>query len=416
MKKIYHILNNVNDNRISPEDTCKIDLTEEEKKRILNFIHARESETHTTEPVSVKNNRSFFPGRKAASAAVLAVCLAAAGISVGATSFHYINQNTATDYKETDLPENDSTQAEGIDGVDIEVTSISRVGNHLYFNFDFTFENDITAMQESLTQWYLVEGRNAIANDFFGATGINLDGCRIISNTYDGAECYADNVVFDGQHMSFRIEICLNDELSAQNHQLDINFKNLDMGTYIAEGEWGFTYDIDGDKYEGDIVKVDLEEPLIATTPKTDMMNTLEIDQYAITPNGLHLYGTFSIWFDPEADNSVSNALRILVWDDLGNYYLMYPRTTGLISGDENDTYDKYVYSVECDLYDVSTLVDSQEEANLDDTHYEINWNPDAATLTFAVENVTSQWDETGKEFLGDRCELISDSVTVTLK
>ena len=421
MKDIYQLLNGIEDEFVSLKDLNRVELTENEKKRISNYVLVRSQSTSSeSEGVSGQSKR-IRPMRRGVVIAVLVLCIFIGCISVGAAVFHYINGNTVEDYKEEPSEEVKVREGSEIDGVDIRITDISRVHNDVTFEVEFTFQGDTSERYRDMEQWAVKEGRSILGNEMFEASRVYFDNHCIstvdhMPDAFRGAMECDKNVVMDGQKMTMEIYVTMDSSIVDEDHQVVLHFEDLDMGSYIAEGVWECEYEIKANKYEEELVKVDLEEPLTVKTPDTSLTEELEIMQYAVTPNGLRLFGTMALSSNWECDSFYSYGLRVLVWDDLGNYYLMYPRTTGLISGDENNIYDTDVYQAEFTLYDDQVLIDTQEEKNLADVSYQNVWDPNASALTFAIEMETDFWDETGKEFYGTQTEVVSDQVTVKLK
>ena len=79
--------------------------------------------------------------------------------------------------------------------------------------------------------------------------------------------------------------------------------------------------------------------------------------------------------------------MRIVAWDDLGNYYLMYGR-----SKDYNIDDSTIPYHQRFTIYDGSN-----------------------GSLTFAMEKKTDKWDAETKEFAGADYEFVSELYTVEL-
>ena len=114
--------------------------------------------------------------------------------------------------------------------------------------------------------------------------------------------------------------------------------------------------------------------------------------------------GTDSIY--EEDDYTKLDFMRIVAWDDLGNYYLMYGR-----SKDYNIDDSTIPYHQRFTIYDGSNgSLDGQENRD-----YKLVWDENASTVTFAMEKKTDKWDAETKEFVGADYEFVSEPYTVEL-
>ena len=417
MKNIYELLNHIDPDHFEDEETDSR-LTEDEKRQILNYISKKD--------VSYREKRRSWSGfKKTAVAVCLIIGIGMCGITVGA-AVNYINGDTKYDYHETVNAggrigeESSQTKAEGqsLEGVDIKVTEVSRVDKEIKFQCQFTFDGDISEMQKNMAVWYQEEGRNAYGNQFFEDTKIYVNDRLITRDTKDIA-IFGESVSFEGQTMNITLNVYFDNGIE-ENPEIRIRFEDLNMDDRIIEGVWEYAYQAEDRDYEEELVIEELAEELVATNEYAGDGEELTIQGYAVTPNGLRLFGTRSSWRN-EADMVAAGdidrciSFRVLVWDDLGNYYLMYSRGKTLISEEEGDGYWSMKKTCEYTLYDDAFAAAQQSKADTAGTVYQSSWNPDATTLTFAIQKVVSKWDENG-HFQGDDCEVVTESVTVVLK
>ena len=98
--------------------------------------------------------------------------------------------------------------------------------------------------------------------------------------------------------------------------------------------------------------------------------------------------------------------MRIVAWDDLGNYYLMYGRSKDYNIDDSTIPYHKRFT-----IYDGSNgSLDGQENRD-----YKLVWDENASTVTFAMEKKTDKWDAETRKFVGADYEFVSEPYTVEL-
>lgn len=101
------------------------------------------------------------------------------------------------------------------------------------------------------------------------------------------------------------------------------------------------------------------------------------MDSYAVTPNGLKMYGEVR---NVNYEDGLS-IIRLLVKDDLGNKYLMYPRTR---KDDKKDAED--VWKVEYELYRGTATTG---------TDYRMTWASGIKKLTVVFqEDASENWDD----------------------
>lgn len=101
------------------------------------------------------------------------------------------------------------------------------------------------------------------------------------------------------------------------------------------------------------------------------------LDSYAVTPNGLKMYGEVR---NVNYEDGLS-IIRLLVKDDLGNKYLMYPRTR---KDDKKDAED--VWKVEYELYRGTATTG---------TDYRMTWASGIKKLTVVFqEDASENWDD----------------------
>lgn len=421
MKDIYEMFNDINEKEIWPNDLKREYLTEHEKKRIYKHILAADKKTYTKKT----------SWRKIAVAALVVVLLAGVGIPVTAKVYSYINGNTKNNYKETlnvviensetkvseteksymdeTLQETESKDAISEEQVVIEVADVSRSENTYTFTVVFDFKGDITKMNEKTEKW-LTEGRSRVYAPVFSNSCIYIDDVNMLYAEWDVennrwkdwfAWVVSEVAYFDDSKFVIEIDVYLRDELD-KKHEITFVYKDLEMEDHVIEGEWTFNYTLDPSAYE--------EEQL--TTMDTylhgeaDNGMEMTITEYAVTPNGLKMFGDYlepSVYTFKET-NENSN-LRIIIQDDLGNYYLMYQKRYGEISESELEL--KYPMMLE--LY---TGVNAQFA---EEREYLLQWHPDATKLTIAIEQEKHIWNENG-EFDHSEFTIVSDSLEIPIK
>ena len=383
MKDIYELLNNVDEEKIISENVERVELTDMEKMQIMRNVKKQ----------SRNKNRRISVFKKTAAVIALVLCIGVGGTTVGAAVMNYFNDNTKYDYKE-------DVDIQGtMEGVTITVSNISRVDRDIVMDCRFDFDEDTKALQEASAQW-LSEGRNAVGLDIFKNTLVYFDGVEIAqaeTTGGQGAGLIIKNITFEDYAMNMQIEFMMwEDSVAAKDHHIVIHFADLNVGDRTIEGEWEYAYDVEADNYDEEIERAEVN---ISGTD--GFAETLNINQYAVTPNGLRLYGT--------ATYDVDGTLRVLAWDDLGNYYLMYKRSA-VKGGMKEEMFHGVPYDVVLNLYDGVYATDPVL-ANRD---YKTRWDPDATEITFAIEKETAVWNDE-MVWIGNEYEIVSDTVTVRL-
>lgn len=421
MKNIYDLLNQAEDNEDILSENERMEMTDIEKRRIYNRILLDSEEENRQEQAK--------KGRKAKKLLTAAACMAvicAVGFTAGAAVKEYLYKNTQSDYREkldsTDseaaadntadnviVDTADNTAENAIDGVDIRMTEVRMQEDSLTFDCTFTFDGDISEMQKEMEQWAITEGRNAIGDRFFDHTEVYVDGINVLEDDFNyvisqtEAFVIGQNVSFDGNkmHMGFLIYQLTEGE----DHTVRFRFNGLNMGDHALEGSWEYTYEAKADAYEAELEWQDIS---IAAENQGEKIT---LNRYALTPNGPKIdatveekKGTDSIY--EEDGYTKLDFTRIVAWDDLGNYYLMYGR-----SKDYNIDDSTIPYHQRFTIYDGSNgSLDGQENRD-----YKLVWDENASTVTFAMEKKTDKWDaETGK-FVGADYEFVSEPYTVEL-
>ena len=171
------------------------------------------------------------------------------------------------------------------------------------------------------------------------------------------------------------------------------------------EGSWKYTYEAKADAYEAELEWQDI------SIEAENQEEKITLNRYALTPNGPKIdatveekKGTDSIY--EEDGYTKLDFMRIVAWDDLGNYYLMYGR-----SKDYNIDDSTIPYHQRFTIYDGSNgSLDGQENRD-----YKLVWDENASTVTFAMEKKTDKWDAETKEFVGADYEFVSEPYTVEL-
>ena len=421
MKNIYDLLNQAEDNEDILSENERMEMTDIEKRRIYNRILLDSEEENRQEQAK--------KGRKAKKLLTAAACMAvicAVGFTAGAAVKEYLYKNTQSDYREkldsTDseaaadntadnviVDTADNTAENAIDGVDIRMTEVRMQEDSLTFDCTFTFDGDISEMQKEMEQWAITEGRNAIGDRFFDHTEVYVVGINVLEDDFNyvisqtEAFVIGQNVSFDGNkmHMGFLIYQLTEGE----DHTVRFRFNGLNMGDHALEGSWEYTYEAKADAYEAELEWQDIS---IAAENQGEKIT---LNRYALTPNGPKIdatveekKGTDSIY--EEDGYTKLDFTRIVAWDDLGNYYLMYGR-----SKDYNIDDSTIPYHQRFTIYDGSNgSLDGQENRD-----YKLVWDENASTVTFAMEKKTDKWDaETGK-FVGADYEFVSEPYTVEL-
>lgn len=442
MKNIYDLLNQAEDNEDILSENERLEMTDIEKRRIYNRIlldseeeqeeqscdeqkkyqdnekaqqveggRNIESEGHKNRQEQAKKDRK---AKKLLTAAACMAVICAVGFTAGAAVKEYLYKNTQFDYREkldsTDSEAAaDNTAENAIDGVDIRMTEVRMQEDSLTFDCTFTFDGDISEMQKEMEQWAITEGRNAIGDRFFDHTEVFVDGINVLEDDFNyvisqtEAFVIGQNVSFDGNkmHMGFLIYQLTEGE----DHTVRFRFNGLNMGDHALEGSWEYTYEAKADAYEAELEWQDIS---IAAENQEEKIT---LNRYALTPNGPKIdatveekKGTDSIY--EEDGYTKLDFMRIVAWDDLGNYYLMYGR-----SKDYNIDDSTIPYHQRFTIYDGSNgSLDGQENRD-----YKLVWDENASTVTFAMEKKTDKWDAETRKFVGADYEFVSEPYTVEL-
>ena len=442
MKNIYDLLNQAEDNEDILSENERMEMTDIEKRRIYNRIlldsEEEQEEQSCDEQKKYQDNEKAQQveggrniesedhknrqeqakkGRKAKKLLTAAACMAvicAVGFTAGAAVKEYLYKNTQSDYREkldsTDSEAAaDNTAENAIDGVDIRMTEVRMQEDSLTFDCTFTFDGDISEMQKEMEQWAITEGRNAIGDRFFDHTEVYVDGINVLDDDFNyvisqtEAFVIGQNVSFDGNkmHMGFLIYQLTEGE----DHTVRFRFNGLNMGDHALEGSWEYTYEAKADAYEAELEWQDIS---IAAENQGEKIT---LNRYALTPNGPKIdatveekKGTDSIY--EEDGYTKLDFMRIVAWDDLGNYYLMYGR-----SKDYNIDDSTIPYHQRFTIYDGSNgSLDGQENRD-----YKLVWDENASTVTFAMEKKTDKWDAETRKFVGADYEFVSEPYTVEL-
>ena len=409
MKNIYDLLNQAEDNEDILSENERMEMTDIEKRRIYNRI-LLDSEEENRQKQAKK-------GRKAKKLLTAAACMAvicAVGFTAGAAVKEYLYKNTQSDYREkldsTDSEAAaDNTAENAIDGVDIRMTEVRMQEDSLTFDCTFTFDGDISEMQKEMEQWAITEGRNAIGDQLFDNAEVYVDGINVLDDDFNYVISQTEAFVI-GQNVSFEenkmhIGFLIYQLTEGEDHTIQFCFNGLNMSDHTLEGSWKYTYEAKADAYEAELEWQDIS---IAAENQGEKIT---LNRYALTPNGPKIdatveekKGTDSIY--EEDGYTKLDFTRIVAWDDLGNYYLMYGR-----SKDYNIDDSTIPYHQRFTIYDGSNgSLDGQENRD-----YKLVWDENASTVTFAMEKKTDKWDaETGK-FVGADYEFVSEPYTVEL-
>ena len=409
MKNIYDLLNQAEDNEDILSENERMEMTDIEKRRIYNRILLDSEEENRQEQAK--------KGRKAKKLLTAAACMAvicAVGFTAGAAVKEYLYKNTQSDYREkldsTDSEAAaDNTAENAIDGVDIRMTEVRMQEDSLTFDCTFTFDGDISEMQKEMEQWAITEGRNAIGDQLFDNAEVYVDGINVLDDDFNyvisqtEAFVIGQNVSFDGNKM--QIGFLIYQLTEGEDHTIQFCFNGLNMSDHTLEGSWKYTYEAKADAYEAELEWQDIS---IAAENQGEKIT---LNRYALTPNGPKIdatveekKGTDSIY--EEDGYTKLDFMRIVAWDDLGNYYLMYGR-----SKDYNIDDSTIPYHQRFTIYEGSNgSLDGQENRE-----YKLVWDENASTVTFAMEKKTDKWDAETRKFVGADYEFVSEPYTVEL-
>lgn len=409
MKNIYDLLNQAEDNEDILSENERMEMSDIEKRRIYNRILLDSEEENRQEQAK--------KGRKAKKLLTAAACMAvicAVGFTAGAAVKEYLYKNTQSDYREkldsTDSEAAvDNTAENAIDGVDIRMTEVRMQEDSLTFDCTFTFDGDISEMQKEMEQWAITEGRNAIGDQLFDNAEVYVDGINVLDDDFNYVISQTDAFVI-GQNVSFEenkmhIGFLIYQLTEGEDHTIQFCFNGLNMSDHTLEGSWKYTYEAKADAYEAELEWQDIS---IAAENQGEKIT---LNRYALTPNGPKIdatveekKGTDSIY--EEDGYTKLDFMRIVAWDDLGNYYLMYGR-----SKDYNIDDSTIPYHQRFTIYDGSNgSLDGQENRD-----YKLVWDENASTVTFAMEKKTDKWDAETRKFAGADYEFVSEPYTVEL-
>lgn len=442
MKNIYDLLNQAEDNEDILSENERMEMTDIEKRRIYNRIlldsEEEQEEQSCDEQKKYQDNEKAQQveggrniesedhknrqeqakkGRKAKKLLTAAACMAvicAVGFTAGAAVKEYLYKNTQSDYREkldsTDSEAAvDNTAENAIDGVDIRMTEVRMQEDSLTFDCTFTFDGDISEMQKEMEQWAITEGRNAIGDQLFDNAEVYVDGINVLDDDFNYVISQTDAFVI-GQNVSFEenkmhIGFLIYQLTEGEDHTIQFCFNGLNMSDHTLEGSWKYTYEAKADAYEAELEWQDI------SIEAENQEEKITLNRYALTPNGPKIDATVeekkgidSIY---EEDGCTKlDFMRIVAWDDLGNYYLMYGR-----SKDYNIDDSTIPYHQRFTIYDGSNgSLDGQENRD-----YKLVWDENASTVTFAMEKKTDKWDAETKEFAGADYEFVSEPYTVEL-
>ena len=442
MKNIYDLLNQAEDNEDILSENERLEMTDIEKRRVYNRIlldsEEEQEEQSCDEQKKYQDNEKAQQveggrnieseehknrqeqakkGRKAKKLLTAAACMAvicAVGFTAGAAVKEYLYKNTQFDYREkldsTDSEAAaDNTAENAIDGVDIRMTEVRMQEDSLTFDCTFTFDGDISEMQKEMEQWAITEGRNAIGDQLFDNAEVYVDGINVLDDDFNYVISQTEAFVI-GQNVSFaenkmHIGFLIYQLTEGEDHTIQFCFNGLNMSDHTLEGSWKYTYEAKADAYEAELEWQDIS---IAAENQGEKIT---LNRYALTPNGPKIdatveekKGTDSIY--EEDGYTKLDFMRIVAWDDLGNYYLMYGR-----SKDYNIDDSTIPYHQRFTIYDGSNgSLDGQENRD-----YKLVWDENASTVTFAMEKKTDKWDAETRKFVGADYEFVSEPYTVEL-
>ena len=442
MKNIYDLLNQAEDNEDILSENERMEMTDIEKRRIYNRIlldsEEEQEEQSCDEQKKYQDNEKAQQveggrniesedhknrqeqakkGRKAKKLLTAAACMAvicAVGFTAGAAVKEYLYKNTQSDYREkldsTDSEAAaDNTAENAIDGVDIRMTEVRMQEDSLTFDCTFTFDGDISEMQKEMEQWAITEGRNAIGDQLFDNAEVYVDGINVLDDDFNYVISQTEAFVI-GQNVSFEenkmhIGFLIYQLTEGEDHTIQFCFNGLNMSDHTLDGSWKYTYEAKADAYGAELEWQDI------SIEAENQEEKITLNRYALTPNGPKIDATVE---EKKGSDSVYEEdgytkldfMRIVAWDDLGNYYLMYGR-----SKDYNIDDSTIPYHQRFTIYDGSNgSLDGQENRD-----YKLVWDENASTVTFAMEKKTDKWDAETKEFVGADYEFVSEPYTVKL-
>lgn len=454
MKNIYDLLNQAEDNEDIFSENERMEMTDIEKRRIYNRIlldsEEEQEEQSCDEQKKYQDNEKAQQveggrniesedhknrqeqakkGRKAKKLLTAAACMAvicAVGFTAGAAVKEYLYKNTQSDYREkldstdseaaadntagSEVENTENNTAENaIDGVDIRMTEVRMQEDSLTFDCTFTFDGDISEMQKEMEQWAITEGRNAIGDQLFDNAEVYVDGINVLDDDFNYVISQTEAFVI-GQNVSFEenkmhIGFLIYQLTEGEDHTIQFCFNGLNMSDHTLEGSWKYTYEAKADAYEAELEWQDI------SIEAENQEEKITLNRYALTPNGPKIDATVE---EKKGSDSVYEEdgytkldyMRIVAWDDLGNYYLMYGR-----SKDYNIDDSTIPYHQRFTIYDGSNgSLDGQENRD-----YKLVWDENASTVTFAMEKKTDKWDAETKEFAGADYEFVSEPYTVEL-
>lgn len=442
MKNIYDLLNQAEENEDILSENERMEMSDIEKRRVYNRILLNSEEEqeeqsfaeqkkhqdsekaqqaegglHIESEDHENRQKQDKKGRKAKKLLTAAACMAvicAVGFTAGAAVKEYLYKNTQSDYREkldsTDSEAAaDNTAENAIEGVDICMTEVRMQEDSLTFDCTFTFDDDISEMQKEMEQWAITEGRNAIGDQLFDNAEVYVDGINVLDDDFNYVISQTEAFVI-GQNVSFdenkmHIGFLIYQLTEGEDHTIQFCFNGLNMGDHTLEGSWKYTYEAKADAYEAELEWQDI------SIEAENQEEKITLNRYALTPNGPKIDATVE---EKKGSDSVYEEdgytkldyMRIVAWDDLGNYYLMYGR-----SKDYNIDDSTIPYHQRFTIYDGSNgSLDGQENRD-----YKLVWDENASTVTFAMEKKTDKWDAETKEFVGADYEFVSEPYTVDL-
>ncbi len=428
MKDIYELLNDVDENEVWKEDIERVDLSEIEKKRIYKKLTSHKG------PRSGKLQKS--PIRKIAVAIISVICLAGVGATATAAVYSYINGNTKEDYKEevnivlekeetmavdeeTVVQEDlvkESIQSFNEDQVKIQVKDVSRSGNEVRISVELNFLEDIPSIAREKMENWISEGRGIFESLLLKNSRFYIDDVDMVYMEWDHehnrwyswfAYFISDLARLEGNTLSF--DIVTSFKSIEKVYDFHFVFKDFDMGNYVIEGEWVFDYTLEPDVYDEELVK---ESIYLRGT--SEYGYELTLTEYAVTPNGLKLFGTNAVNAENPYMGANSNEtcnLRILLEDDLGNYYLMY-------AGGVGDNREEFVSENGLKMEKGTVILNLYTGVNAEfatDRTYLLEWHPDATSVTITIEEERDIWNEDGV-FDHTEYKFVSDSITIPIK
>ena len=392
MTDIYEKLQDV---EFDPETMEKEQLSQKEKVRIFQYV-MRQSDT------GQKKRRKWKP--YAAAAVVGIICLGI-GIPVVGSVLSYLNGNTRKHYreeileiipaKEVSANEQSENKLSETTNSELEILEVSREDREMTIRLRFTFDRDISGLEEACEAFDEPQ-KNVLEAEPFSDCTVYVDewDMKVYQYQPEGEteeihnpfmmECR--NTRIEGNILEQRIRIQLED--NDQDHTIRLHYRNIRLPDGMIEGEWEYEYIAEADAYKEELATMPID---VSVTDQLGNVHTM--DSFAVTPNGLVVYGTSpGPTFEKWGNADVYVNIWIQAEDNLGNLYLLARRSTNY---KENVERADMIY----ELYDGPALEYMPSD-------YQTEWNLEADSLSFALMQEADQNGDTEYTLLSDPFEI----------